>query len=436
MISCLLLAGPAAAQTTPPPRPPDLSVSTVGAQTWTSSALGATDLDVSLAQRLRWTLGGRERPGADTLLYADLRVTLDPTGGDPPFEWAQLRQLAVAFDAAKWQLELGRTAVHRGGPRLVDGVQALYEPTGKLDLGVWAGLAPDLFTTMPALRPGGGPIVAWTSSRLQASLVGEALVFQGEVDRVGALAMVRASAERLLEGGGRLDVELVGPEGTRLADGQVYALAMPTSFLRLDALYEAFSSYRYVTSEVLDPDLQRFAQRLEALGLALGITQEVRDPELNHLLGAGVRLQPETEGAAPRVQVQGRHRLAPDPENTYTRASPQVGVVNVGQRLDVLADGNLILLDEGTQIDGGLVVFLEPVVEGPVAFDGSLRVLLAPELLAGPGWYGDLFVNVVSEELALLMTGGFSVATEPDVDQQDAAFGAFVSVSKVLRPSR
>ena len=78
----------------PPPRPSDVSVSTVGVQTWTSSALGTTDLDLTVGERLRWTLAGAdERGGTDVLLLADLRTTLDASG--PLFEWVALRQLAV-----------------------------------------------------------------------------------------------------------------------------------------------------------------------------------------------------------------------------------------------------------------------------------------------------------------------------------------------------
>ena len=111
-------------------------------------------------------------------------------------------------------------------------------------------------------------------------------------------------------------------------------------------------------------------------------------------------------------------------------------MVGIAERLDVLADANLIALDEGTQYDAGLTVFLEPVVEGPVAFDASVRTTIAPDVLGAQGWYADLFVDVVSEELALLLTAGASVATEPDVDQQDNAYGAYVSVSKYIRPKR
>lgn len=427
----------------PPPPPPDVSVSSLGVQTWTDSAIRGvaptTDMDLLVGERLRWTLAGDvNAPGTDVLALVDARFTVDPSSqGAPPLEWSAVRQAGAQILTQRWTIDLGRAMVYRGGPRLVDGVQALYAPSDTVRVGVWAGLAPDLFTTLPRLRPGGGPIVSYATSKIQLSLVGEVLGYDGALDRAGALAMGRVSFERTLDLSARLDIEAAGPAGTRLDDGLLSAVVSPSTSFRIDAFYNAYSSYRYLTSDKLDPDLQRFAERLQQLGIDLDLTQDVRDPSLNHLVGGGVRFQPENgDGMAPRLGLVGRYRANPDPANTYTRINPQAGLVQVGGMLDVIADGNVILVDEGTQIDGGVLVYLQPA--GPLAFDASARLIKAADALGGLGWYGDLFVDIVSPELDLLMIAGGSATSETDPldGQKDLGFGVFVRMAKYLRPKR
>ncbi len=437
----VLLASAAQAQTGPapvtPPRPSDVSISSVGMQSWTASALEESDVDLVIGERMRWTLSDRADATRASRLLADARFTVDP-GGGPTFEWSQVRQVEVQLDGPKVTLDLGRSPVLRGGPRLVDGVQALVKPSETLDVGGWAGLQPDLFTTLPRLRPGFGPVVSYADSNLQASVVGDVTFFEG-LDRVGALGMFRAAAERTAEVSARLDVEAVGLEGPRLVDGLVRGSVSPVESFRIDAFYDAFSSYLYQTSADLDPDRQRVEDRLGALSDADGITQDTFDPRLNHMVGGGARFQPRTGGAAPRVLIEVRDRFHPDPENRYFRVHPQAGVLQVAGALDLLLDGNLITVDDGQQLDGGIMAVLAPG-GGPVSIDGSFRLLKVSdddgEDLQPTGWYGDLYFDVVSEAIDLLFTAGVSVADEPDVDHQDRGYGAYLMISKYLRPAR
>ncbi len=429
----------------------DVSISSVGVQTWTSSALYGTDMDVALAQRLRWTVAGDPAGISATRVLADARFTLDPTGGDPPFEWSAVRQAGVEISRSGWALSLGRSPVLRGGPRLVDGVQAVLRPTETLDVGAWVGLAPDVFTTLPRLRPGFGPVVSFATSRVQASLAGDVTMSVGDdagLDRVGALSMVRVTADRVAEASGRLDLELVGAEGTRLVDGSLFGVVTPAPFLRVDAVYNAFSSYLYQNTTDLDPDLRRFQARAGVLGTGLDAIQvDTRDPHLNHVVGGAVQIQPDLDGATPRVRVLARNRFHPDPDNRYFRLNPSAGVVRIADALDVLLDGNYLVVPidpldsllaspRGTQWDAGVVATFFPG-DGTVGLDGSFRYVNAPDQLAGRGWYGDLFVDVVSEDLGLLVTAGGSIVTEPDLGgQQDSGLGAYVRVSKYVRPAR
>lgn len=421
-------------------------------QTWTDSSIRElqgtdpnvpqpTDADLLVGERLRWTLAGEVgQPGTAVLALADARFTVDPGGpeGTPPFEWSQVRQLGTEIISGKWTLDLGRHPVFRGGPRLVDGAQALFAPSSAVRMGVWAGLVPNLFTTVPQLRPGAGPLFAYATSNVQFSVAGDASLYDGGLDRVGVLALGRYALERRFEASTRLDVEIVGQQDApRLVDGQLVLIGNPTNALRIEALYDAFSAYTYVGSEALDPDLQRFADRLGNIGLLEQIVQDIRDPTLNHLFGGSLRVRPDTEGLTPTAQLTVRERLNADPANRYTRVNPQAGVLDVGGVVDLVADGNLILVDAATQVDAGVLIYIEPG-DGAVAIDSSLRVISAGTALGGSGLYGDLFLNVVSVPLDLLFIAGGTFTTEPDpIDlQQSLGLGAFVRMSKYLRPSR
>jgi hypothetical protein len=455
LIPCVLssVAVPAAGQTLVPP---DVSVSTVGVQTWSDSSIrevqAPTDMDVLLSERLRWTLAGDlNSPGTDVVALVDGRFIVDPGPEERPIEWGYVRTLGVEILTEKWVVDVGRSQVYRGGPRLVDGVQAMYRPSDTVRVGVWAGLAPNLFTTVPQLRPGGGPIFSYATSKVQLSVVGEALGYDGGLDRVGVLTMGRVSLERTIDVSGRLDVEVVGPlDAPRLVDGMLAVVGNPTPSLRLDALYDAFSSYRYLGSDAIDPSLNRFGQRLAQLGQQLNIVQDVRDPTLNHLVGGGVRFQPDVDGIAPRLGLTARYRHHPLEENRYLRLNPQAGLVRIADTIDVLADANYIQLNArpdqllpnqqeatGEQIDGGVLVYVEPP-GSPVAIDASARAVMYADDYPGVGFYGDLFLNIVSPELDLIFIAGGAAMTETDIldEQQSLGLQAFVQMTKYLRPPR
>ncbi|MEQ1569253.1 MAG: hypothetical protein ABMA64_26690 [Myxococcota bacterium] len=424
-----------------PALPPDVSVTSLGVQTWSDSALrelgGATDADLQLGERLRWTLAGEPGEGSGALLLVDARFTVDPASDATALEWSQVRQLGVEVLTGRWTVDLGRSLVYRGGPRLVDGAQALYAPSPTVRVGVWGGLLPDLFTTRGfesgVIRPGGGPIVVYETSSAQLSAVGEVATYDGAIDRVGALVQSRYSFERALDLAGRVDAEVQGPVGARLVDALLSVGSDPSETVHVDAMYDAFSSYRYQGSETLDPRLQRFADRMQQLGIELGITQDTRDPTLNHLVGASARYRSEADGLAPRFGLTGRYRYHPNEDDRYVRVNPAAGLAGIGGVVDLTADANYLVVGGDTQVDGGLLVYLEPA-DGAVAVDASARLIWAPEQISGLGYYTDLYLNLVSPDLDLLFIAGVSAQSERDLtNQDDVGFGAFVRMAKYLR---
>ncbi len=441
MISSGLLAvwaGVALAQTVPAS---DVSITSVGMQTVTSASVGPdngaenADFDMLLGQRLRWTLA---EGGVTTRALADARFTIDPKAGynndAQNIEINNVRQLGVELNNQSLTFDIGRHPVFRGGPRLVDGVQILLRPNNGVDVGVWAGLAPSLFDTDFRIRPGAGPIIAWTGSRAQASLVGEVLLFDGVLDRAGLLAMGRISPNRLFEISSRLDLQMISADGgPSLSDAQLYAILAPADGIRLDALYDAFSSYQYISSADRDPEQQRFDIRLQELQ-GVPVVDLQQDPTINQLFGGSIRLEANPDDTSPRLALLARYRQAPEEENRYLRFSPTMGVVRVGGRLDLLLNANWFKVEETPQLDVGLVTYVD--VSDTVAIDTSIRALSVPDDYDGLGWYADFYLDVVSPAADLMLHTGVGLMAEPDIDQADGGYNLFVRLSKYLRPRK
>jgi len=430
----LLLLSPAHAA---PPQGSDVLSTAVGAQAVHSSAVGQTNLDLMLYERARLTFA--ESDDFTAKLLADTRFTIDLSEGYDTFEWNQVRQLGVRLQKPSWTLDLGRHPVYRGGPRMVDGAQFLVHPSTAVDVGVWGGLLPDLFTTTPRLRPGGGPVVAYSKPSFQASLVGEVALAEGGggLDRMAALAMARGSFDRLFELSGRADLELLGDDGPHLSDLYALSITRPSDAVRIDVLYNAFSTYKYQLGELQDPKVQRFAERIAQLGIDLAITQDELDPTVHHQVGGGVQVQPDNDGdTAPRIAADVRQRFNDNELNRFSRVHAQLGLVDLPMagRLDLLADGNLIAADGETQLNPGLLAIWEPGEEGWFAIDLSGRALINPEY-DGMGWYGDLFLDAVTSS-GVVVNVGTSLISEPDpaLDVPDMGLMGYLRLGYVFRP--
>lgn len=394
----------------------DSSTTTLGVSGAWSASSAKGDLDLWLGQRTHWgiaTVGP-----ADLTLLVDGRLRFDAVGG-PVVERAQVRALGVRIDTDRWTVDLGRTPIIGGGPRLVDGVQLRLHPTPAWDIGVWGGLAPDLFSTRPVLRPGGGPIIGFRSGSMQFSAVGEVLFFDGGLDRAAVLTQARLASSPGWDASARLDVQLTDADGRAgLADAAVMARWRPIESLRLDALANAYSSLRYLRSEQLDPALRRFDARIDALGLGAGISQDKRDTRLFQLYGANLRWSPGGS-VAPYVDLAGRARWHAEPELRFTRISAGAGVVLADGRVEVGADGNLMDYAGVPQADMGVRAGVWS--DGGLGADGSVRLILHPEYQGSPGWYGDLFLDARLSKPVDLMVG-VAASVEPDPLAKDGGF--------------
>jgi len=123
-------------------------------------------------------------------------------------------------------------------------------------------------------------------------------------------------------------------------------------------------------------------------------------------------------------------------DSGYLRINPSVGVIRIADTVDLTADADYLQVEGGTQYDAGLTVVVEPP-ESPLSIDTSVRAIIAPTLFPGPTYYADLYVNVVSVPLDLLLIAGGEITSEPDLaPQASTGIGGFLRVAKYLRPPR
>lgn len=409
----------------------DVLVTSLGAGGVRAEALDAGDLDLLLGQRVRY------EAAEGATVHLDGRFTLDPDGATS-WEESRVRALGVAFERPALTVLAGRAGLAHGGPRLVDGVQVLLHPDrGRTwSLGAWGGLVPDELTTAPLVRPGLGPIVGIERPAGSLTAVGEVVAGPVGLDRAGTFVQARAQSGRALRADGRVDWLFTDGEGRAgLVDGAAFVGLRPADALRVDLLYDAYSSLLYQARADLDPRVQRFAARIEEAGLGAGVVQDVVDPRLHHLLGATVRA--EGDGALrPLAAVRGRARLHPDPVEQYARIGPQVGVGGLlGDRVELLADANVLWLEGHTQGDAGLTGILDLLADASATLDGSARVLVDPVGYGGrPGWYADLFVDALARTGTVVAAGGSWTAEPDDAVGEDVGWAAFVRVQQWFRP--
>lgn len=409
----------------------DEAVTSVGStSTWTGS-LARADVDFVFSERARWKLG--DAAGLTWRARVDGRWTVDPKGPNT-WEQSRLRVLGLLGRSGDWTVEVGRSAVAYGGPRLVDGVQARYR-FPSVEVGVWGGEVPDLYTSTPAARFGGGPVVSFHHGQFSGSVVGEALFGGGGFDRAGVLLLASVAGAPLYEVTARLDAQVAGPVvGPTISDGAVNVRWMPHDSVRFSAFYDAYSTFRYIRTAGEDPDIRRFAERIQALGVSEQAYLDDSDPRTYHLVGGDARWQASGALPAPRLSASARYRWHPDVERRYARATGSASWVADTWQLGV--DGAAHVTDEGPRGEAGLSLWTAPVGSTPLAFDASVRLIvdLANPTGAPPGGYADLFVDWLGPANFAVIAGG-TVYSEPGM-VRDIGVGGFLKVQHRLRPGR
>jgi len=431
----VLLCFPARGEESPTPTLQNRSVSTIGLKGDLSVAAGgASDLDLLLYQRLRWkvlpTLPG------DTRLWIDGRLTLD-TNGEVLLERSRVTRLGTTTQSGKLEMSVGRSNVKYGGPRLVDGLQGLWSPNATFAAGAWGGLAPDLFTTLPRARYGGGVIASFNSFGFRGSMTTETLIAEGALDRAGALFQLRFETLPTISFTSRLDVQL-GPDSERkIADAAVMGSLVPSAGVKLSADYHAYSSYRYLETQDLDPGIQRFSKRVVDLGLVTGIPQDSPDETLYHQAGTSARWSTELEnGVRPSAALLLRGRTTDDPLKRYVMVSPSAGAHDLFHgRFGATVDANFRLNEAFFAGDAGTTFSVQSTGESDWMVDTSVRLLFSPAYEDFPGLYSDVFVDFSALD-SLVFSAGVYAAFENDEIVDELSFGGFLLASFRARTPR
>lgn len=385
-------------------------------------------LDLSLSERLRWEF--LRRSGTRIQLDIDGRLALDLAGrpmlntGWTPLELTRLTRLGFTLTRPKFSILLGRYPVRSGGFRLVDGLQVLVNPKPEWTVGVWGGLVPDIWTTLPAvyyeggpflpslapLRFGGGPIISYERRWLQLSLAGEFVGTPEGLDRVAGLLRWRVAALPGFQTGGRIDLQLLEPGEVGPLDAAAYVVGRPHRNLRLRARYGAYSSVRYLTSDPADPLVRRFAARALTLELRKPPAWTEVDSSLHHDVNLNVRWQkhPNEERTMPRLEADVRFRYHPLEEKRFGRISAKATLTPIAQRLDVAVDTTVLFLTTGPRVELGAIAWLNLGARRNVGLDGSVRVgFTGPPDKPTVDLYTDLFVQALASKSWSFAAGVF-----------------------------
>lgn len=398
------------------------------------------------AVALEWVLGDTlraqliEREALELQLRVAARAGIR-LGEQSGLDRTRVRALGLHLEAGRLSGALGRFNPLGGGYRLVDGAEGLYSVTDSLRVGAWAGLAPDPYSTLPALRYGGGPVLAWETSKAEASLFGEVLATPDGLDRVSGVAQGRVEFGQLAELAGGLDLQS-SAEGVRLADARLLLRLDPSEQLRLDVGYDAWSSLYYASSEARDPDITRFAARSAELLGDPWIPQASMDTSVYHQGSARASWRketPELDMHHVKVGALARYRHHPLDARRYLNTGLTLGAQGLASgRLDAWAGQALVYWGGywGSETTGGVWVQLDD--DGAWALDSSAAaVWTALEGKPGgatgtaglaPSYYADVFVDWVARR-GLSLSLGYSFANSMDLDRWDSYHAGIGRVS-------
>jgi hypothetical protein len=393
----------------------------------------AYGLDMLLSDTLRASLVEKPKLHLDLLAAARLNVRLFDGGR---VDQARVRALELRFKLDKVVLDVGRFTPKGGGIRLVDGVQALGDLGHGVQLGAWAGLSPDPWNTMPALRFGGGPVLAWTDKRGEVSLLGEVLATPDGLDRVSGVARGRVELGRIAEMSGLIDLQAGGKDApVRLSDATAFFRLDPHKDVRVDLMYDAWSSLSYLVSSSRDPTLTRFAARSVALAEDPWNPQDSVDTTVYHMAGATVAWDHALTEDGPthlRLTVDGRYRHHTLADRRYARAGLRADVTGlVDGRVDVGVGERFLWWQGHPGSDSTASVWAQLDKGGMAALDVSAQVVVQP-LEGAANWapavYADAFVDVMATP-DLTVSAGYAFGNALDLDRWDTSHSALLQLT-------
>ncbi len=409
-IAALLLAAPASAADVSS----RTSVSLLG-----QGSMGHGSFDAMLSERLRVRWSTDELEG-EALFDGRIGVRAP----DGTMHRTRIRALGVRLDLERVQVDVGRFRVEGGRWRLADGAQALVRLGAGVAVGGWFGEVPDPFTTLPAPRVGGGPLLRWEHERAQVSVAAEVAGTAAGLDRAAVVVAGRVEPVEKVELSGVIDVQDVAG-APHPADLGLTLTLDPSSDLRVRFFWNTWSGLAWNQGHLRDVALSRFEQRF---GEDIPPDATAVDLSLYHQGGGSIRWSPELPAGGRFVLGgDGRYRGHDDPGRHHARATLRLGFEGLGGRVDVGTDHSAILWDGAWRWDGGVSVRVE-VKRDVFALDTSARVTVGAEQ---PALYADLFADLHAGPVWI--SAGYRFVDEQQVDQWSAAHVGMLRVTWVLR---
>lgn len=391
-------------------------------------------LTARLLRRGGWTLE----------LLAAGRLNLRTTEERTRFDDARVRALGLRLRSDRVELDLGRVSLAGGVWRLVDGAQVRAQLGRGVYLGAWAGLSPDPWTTAPALRYGGGPLLGWRGERGELSALGEILSTADGLDRVSGVVAGRVEFGTVAEIEALVDLQSGGKDApVVLSDATLRARFDPVEPLRIDLVYDAWSSWSYLVSTARDPALTRFEARSRAALDDPWIQQDTYDPTVYHMVGATFSWRHELlrpEGVRFQLDLIGRYRHHDDPLRRHARAGLRANLTGLaGGRVDLgLGQAYLWWSDEpATETMASVWAALDP--HARLALDSSATLIVQPHDGGagtwGPSIYADLFLDgYLGDGVTLAL--GYALSNSQDLDRWDVWHGLIGRVGWSFDSSR
>ena len=359
-----------------------------------------------------------------------------------------MRELNVSADGGRVRADLGRLRPLHGGFRLVDGAQLLVRSGRGWQLGGWLGFLPDPWDTAPSLRFGGGPVVAWSGRGAWFSVLGEVAGVERGFDRAAALLRGGFRVRSTLTVRARLELQAPAAKGeSPVSDALLSVAVRPKPGLRIDASYGAYGAWRYLLSDVEDPDISRFDQRARDLGLDDEVPRDHLDWSLHHHVAVGLSWQPLTPSpsrprvaaalrplkpsdARPDLSARLRYRHHALLSHRSVRLDLRAGAVGmIDERVEVHAEGAVQLQDGGPRGEVGFVARGEIDRGRWLTVDGSVKLLFGRNSKGGdmvPNLYADAFVD-------LLTRSGWSMAVGYRFDLDSSPGAARTGHAALLR---
>lgn len=346
----------------------------------------------------------------------------------------RIQELGVRIDTERLHLEIGRHPVIDGGWRLVDGVQALVRPWGDaFAVGGWLGLLPDPWTTAPAPRFGGGPIVRWRGQRWQAAFLAEIAGTATGLDRLALRATGRVEIGKVVDLSARAELANGGPSApVRAEDLGITALIDPHKRLRIRTGWSMTAGRSYLQGIQRDPSLTRWWQRWTGAAPTEPVPWEQATDAATHLVHGSALWTPPLNNALLRLGVQARAGLRPkDMTNSTARIAVEGGFQGLlGGKLDLIASGGALRWGGTWRSELGITGWFGPDPQGRVQLEASGRLWLgrrADGVLA-PSVAADLYIDwSIARGLGLAV--GYRLDNDLDVDRWNTVHTALVRMT-------